>query len=162
MKKWNERTQEVAFLLNPAFCGRLLYTTIKAYIENAQQALPFPLIYLVLPLVLHKSTRERINSRTKLLVWIQRNPELLIDFSKRAHDLVLITNESLEFLFQTGNIQLTTNGALSIVNTKKALSKTKFVDCEIIECINKSEHMAKWFASTGKTVTIYVSLGVRP
>lgn len=162
MKKWDERTQEVAFLLNPAFCGRILNATVKAYSENARRSMPFPLIYLVLPLVLHKSTRENIDSRTQLLIWIQRYPELLIDFPQRARDLVPITNESLEFLLQTGNIQLTPNGELDVLSTKKALSKTKFIDDEIRECLKKSEHIAKWFAATGKSETIYVGLGVRP
>ncbi len=27
------RTHEVAYLLNPAFCGRILYSTIKTYNE---------------------------------------------------------------------------------------------------------------------------------
>ena len=162
MKKWNERAQEVAFLLNPAFCGRILYSAIKNYSENAQRALPFPLIYLILPLILHKSTRDSINSRTQLLIWAQRNPELLIDFPQRARDLIPITNESLEFLLQTGYVQLTPNGELDILITQKALSKTKFVDDEIKECLKKSEHVAKWFAVTGKVETIYIGLGVRP
>lgn len=162
MKKWSERAREVAYLLNPAFCGRILYTTIKTYSETTKRAMPFPLIYLALPLALHKPTRESINSRTQLLVWIQRNPELLIDFSKRARDLVPISNESLELLLQSKYVELTTNGELDIVKTLKSLSKTKFTDAEIKECLNKSEHIAKWFAAAGKVETIYISLGVRP
>lgn len=162
MRRWNERAQEIAFLLNPAFCSRILYSSIKAYSENAHRALPFPLIYLILPLVLHKATRENISSRTQLLVWIQRYPELLIDFPQRAHDLVPITNESLEFLIQAGYVSLTPNGEIDIVKTKKTLSKTKFVDDEVKNCLTKSEHIAKWFATDGKAETIYVSLGVRP
>lgn len=162
MRKWNERTQEVAYLLNPAFCGRIIYTTIKTYAETAKRAIPFPLIYLALPLVLHKPTRERINSRTQLLVWIQRNPELLIDFAKRAHDLVPITNEALELLLQSTCIELTANGELDTIKTQKALSKTKFTDDEVKGCLNKSEHVAKWFAAAGKVETIYISLGVKP
>lgn len=162
MKNWNLRTHEVAFLLNPAFCGRVLYSTIKTYNEKANRALPFPLIYLVLPLVLHKETRANINSRTQLQLWIQRYPQLLIDFPKRARELVPITNESVEFLLQTGNIILTPNGELEISPTLKSLSKTKFVDDEISECLKKGEHVAKWFVAAGKAETIYIELGVRP
>lgn len=156
------RAHEVAYLLNPAFCGRLLYATIKAYSEKINQAFPFPLIYLVLPLVLHKETRNNISSRTQLLLWVQKNPQLLIDFSKRARELVPITNESIEFLLQTKRIVLTLNGDLEIPANTRVLSKTKFVDDEISECIKKSEHIAKWFAETGKVETIYIELGVRP
>lgn len=162
MKNWNLRTHEVAFLLNPAFCGRVLYSTIKTYNEKANRALPFPLIYLVLPLVLHKETRANINSRTQLQLWVQRYPQLLIDFPKRARELVPITNESVEFLLQTGNIILTPNGELEISPTLKSLSRTKFVDDEISECLKKGEHIAKWFVAAGKAETIYIELGVRP
>lgn len=156
------RTHEVAYLLNPAFCGRILYTTIRAYSENTNRAFPFPLIYLVLPLVLHKETRSNINSQTKLLLWVQKYPQLLIDFSKRTKDLIPITNESVEFLLQTKRVVLTPNGDVEISASTRAMSKTKFVDDEISECIKKSEHIAKWFAGTGKVETIYIELGVRP
>ena len=34
VKSWDKRTHEVAYLLNPAFCGRILYSTIKTYSEK--------------------------------------------------------------------------------------------------------------------------------
>ncbi len=162
MKSWSERTREVAHLLNPAFCGRLLYATIKEYERKTQHALPFPLVYLVLPLVLHKQTRIRISSRTQLLQWIQANQYLLIGFARRTKELVVITNEALELLFQSGIIQITKSGELGITKTQRSLSKTRFVDSEISECIAKSEHVARWFANTGKIETVYIGLGVRP
>ena len=162
MKNWNMRTHEVAYLLNPAFCGRILYTTIKTYSEKTNHALPFSLVYLVLPLVLHRATRNSINSRTQLLLWVQKYPQLLMDFPKRARELVSITNESIEFLLQTGKVILTPNGELEISVSTRILSKMKFVDDEITECLQKSEHVAKWFAGAGKVETIYIELGVRP
>lgn len=162
MKSWNLRTREVAFLLNPAFCGRVLYSAIKTYNENTNRAFPFVLIYLVLPLVLHKETRININSRTKLQLWIQRYPHLLIDFPQRVRELVPITNEAVEFLLQTEKVLLMPNGELEISPVSKTLSTVRFVDDEISECIKKSEHVAKWFATAGKVETIYIELGVRP
>lgn len=156
------RAHEVAYLLNPAFCGRILYSTIKTYNQTAKRSFPFPLIYLVLPLVLHRETRTKISSRTQLLLWVQKYPQLLIDFPQRARELVPITNEAIEFLFQTRKIMLTPNGDLEISPTSKNLSKTKHTDSEISDCLNKSEHIAKWFALAGKTETIYIELGVRP
>lgn len=162
MKQWDERAHEIAYLLNPAFCGRILYSAIVSYKNESKRSLPFPLIYLFLPLVLHKATRTRINSRTQLLIWVQRNPELLIGFPKRAHDLVPITNEAIEFLLQSSNIELTLGGDLDTVPNKRILSKSKYVDEEISDCLKKSEHVAKWFARAGKSEIIYISLGVRP
>lgn len=156
------RAREVAYLLNPPFCGRVLYSTIKTYNEKTSRALPFPLIYLVLPLILHKETRTNINSRTQLQLWVQRYPQLLIDLPQRIRELVPITNESVEFLLQTGKILLTPTGELEISPTSKTLSKTKYVDDEVSECLKKGEHVAKWFATAGKVETIYIELGVRP
>lgn len=162
MREWKMRTKEVAYLLNPAFCSRILYSAVKKYNEVSNRYFPFPLIYLVLPLVLHKSTRELINGKTAMLVWVQKYPELLIGFAQRAHDLVEITNEAIELLLQSEMIYITKDAELQINHTIKSMSKTKFVNDEIKECINKSELVGKWFAIAGSTETIYISLGVRP
>lgn len=162
MNKWNMRSHEVAYLLNPAFCGRILYSTIKTYNEKVNRPFSFPLIYLVLPLVLHKQTRMNISSRTQLLIWVQKNSQLLIDFPRRTRELVPLSNEAIEFLLQAGKILLTPNGELEIVSTSHTLSKTKYSDSEVKECLIKAEHVARWFALAGKTETIYIALGVRP
>lgn len=162
MRAWNLRAKEVAYLLNPAFCGRILYNTIKVYNEESNRPLPLPLIYLILPLILHKQTRLQINSRTQLLVWLQRNPEMLIGFSERAKSMISITNEAIELLLQSSMVKLTNNAELAISQTLRPLSKTKYSNTEVKESINKGEHVAKWFVQAGKTETIFVSLGVRP
>lgn len=162
MREWKMRTKEVAYLLNPAFCGRILYGAVKKYNEISNRAFPFPLIYLVLPLVLHKNTRRLIDSRTAMLVWAQKYPELFIGFAQRASDLVEITNEAVELLLQSELLQLTIESGLQVNKTIRVMSRTRFVDDEIKECVNKSEHVGKWFAVAGNTETIYISLGVRP
>jgi hypothetical protein len=162
MRKWIERSNEVAYLLNPAFCGRLLYSVIRTYTVESNRAFPFPLVYLILPLLLHKNTREVINSKTQLLRWIQKYEYLFIDFPKRTKELVQITNEAIELLLASEHLVLTANAELNVTTTKPTLSKTRFTDDEVKECIAKSEHIAKWFARTGKPEIIYISMGVRP
>lgn len=162
MKQWDKRSNEIAFLLNPAFCGRLLYSTINKYNKEAKRPFPIALTYLVLPLLLHKRTRDTIDSRTQMLIWIQRNERLLVNYSERAKQLVPITNEALELLLQSGCIRLTATADLEVNPTIRALSRTRFADNEIKACLSKSEQLAKWFAGAGKTETIFISLGVRP
>ncbi len=162
MNSWNERTREVAYLLNPAFCGRMLYSVINTYNAKANRAFPFPLVYLVLPLVLHKETRANINSRTQLHLWVQQHPQLLIGFPQRATELIPITNEAIELLLQTEKVVLTPNAELGVPPTSHSLSKTKYADAEIKECLLKCEHIARWFATAGKVENIYIALGVRP
>ena len=162
MRAWEYRPDEVKNLLNPAFCGRVIYGTIAEYQKNTKRDFPFPLVYLILPLVLPQSIRTEINSRTQLTNWIQRHQELVFNFGKRASDLIEITNEAVEFMMQTGFIKLTDNGELSKEIVAGTLSKVKYTDPEISECLKKAEHVGRWFAGAGKAETIYVSLGVRP
>lgn len=162
MKNWENRATEIAYLLNPAFCGRILYHAIKSYQEESKRPMPFPLVYLILPLVLHRKTRERIKSVTQMQIWIQRNPEMLIGFSERAKNLVSITNEAVEFLMQSGIITLTNNAELELAQLVKSINSSKYTNDEIKDCINKSSSVAKWFAKSGTVETIYVSWGVKP
>ena len=104
MRNWNQRTREIAYLLNPAFCGRLLYAAIKEYEKKTSHEFPFPLTYLILPLVLHKQTRDAINSRIMLPQWVQTNQQLLIGFGRRTKDLVLITKNGMSIKFKTDTI----------------------------------------------------------
>lgn len=162
MKNWENRATEIAYLLNPAFCGRIIYHAIKTYQQESKRPMPFPLVYLILPMVLHRKTRERIKSITQMQIWIQRNPEMLIGFADRAQSMVPITNEAVEFLMQSGIVTLTNNAELELAQLFKALSTTKYSNDEIKECIRKSSSVAKWFAKAGTVETIYVSWGVRP
>lgn len=164
MIPWSERPLEVRNLLNPAFCARVIYATIAEYEKKTKKAMPFVLVYLILPLVLHKKTREIINSKTALTNWVQNNQTVLIGFGQRAKDLVAITNEALELLLQTSKIILDENAHIQINTSVKRIRKHSRDDDdnEIFQCIVKAEHVARWFANSGKVETIYVCLGVRP
>lgn len=161
MDAWNKRVPEIAYLLNPAFCSSTIYHVILEYQKKTKRAFPFTLVYLILPIVLHKSTRDRIISRTNMVVWIQKNPDVLIGFPGRAKSLVPFANESVEFLLQRNILEIA-HGELSIVKT---LSKTKIkaiADQEILDCYNKSEHVGRWFAQMGAEENIYAAWGVKP
>jgi hypothetical protein len=162
MRNWDNRAKEIAHSLNPAFCARLLYGTINSYITDGNRLFPFPLIYLILPLLLHRETCEAINSRTQFINWIYNNEHLLVGFAERATSLVSITNEALEFLLQSGYITFSTNAELDICHTLTSLSKTKLAEGDVKICILKSEHIGRWFIKTGRIETIYSALGVRP
>lgn len=161
MNAWNKRVPEIAYLLNPPFCSAIIYHVIFEYQKKAKRALPFTLVYLILPIVLHKSTRERITSRTNMVVWVQKNPDVLVGFPSRAKSLVSFSNEAVEFLLQQSVLEVA-NGELSVVKT---LSKSKIAaiaDQEILECYTKAEHVGRWFALMGAEENIYAAWGVKP
>ncbi|WP_414577239.1 three component ABC system middle component [Anabaena sp. CCY 9402-a] len=60
MQSWEQRPLEYANLLNPAFCSIILHNAIKGYQNEKKQGMPYPLLFLLLPLVLHNSTRNAL------------------------------------------------------------------------------------------------------
>ncbi|BDA67679.1 hypothetical protein CAL7716_018450 [Calothrix sp. PCC 7716] len=106
MRSWQERPVEYANLFNPAFCSILLQNAIKGYQKEKKQGIPYPLLFLVLPLVLHISTRNALpkTTVTKLHIWLQKQPEVRVGFAERASYLVPYTKEALAFRMQTGII----------------------------------------------------------
>lgn len=162
MRKWEERSREIANLLNPAFCGMILYKFIKIY-SKKEVRLPFELLYLVLPLVVYKDTRTRVGNKNRLIDWIDENSDISLNFHKRAQSLCRITDESLIFLLETNCIKITEDGYVEVgikkpKNSYEPISK----DEDITDCFRKSEKIAKLFINAQNTETIFASLGVRP
>jgi hypothetical protein len=60
VRPWNQRPIEIRNLFNPAFCGLVMHRAMCGYEEeeSSPQGVPFSLTFLVLPLCLHKETRE--------------------------------------------------------------------------------------------------------
>ena len=80
MSSWRGRPQEEVSLLNPAFTSTGLWSAARGYLKTdgsgRSDALPFTLAFLVLPLVLHRQTRESLptSTRTSVAVWASDNP----------------------------------------------------------------------------------------
>lgn len=157
MQEWKQRSVEVRYLLNPAFCGRIVFATIKEY-----GIMPFPLVYFVLPIILHTKTRKRIKiSTTKLHEWIQKNSDVFVDFPKRTRSFVELTNESVEFLLQARLLQISNDGKISCM-PGASLNENLYLDVEDKECIRKAKTLGRWLFNAGSVESIYVELGVRP
>jgi ABC-3C biological conflict system middle component len=163
MIRWEERPVEIANLLNPAFCGEVLRQCIISYHKTTSRSFPYPLIFLVLPIVLHRGTRERISSlqRQSLHVWLQRNQDLKIGFGERASELIPITKEAIIFLLQAEAIRLDEQAGL-INQPYPNVTIDGQNQGEIADCYRKAELVGRWFARAGTATTIFAMWGVRP
>lgn len=168
MRLWSERPAELANLLNPAFCGFLLRTSIEGYLEASGSGMPLALTFLVLPLVLHKATREALprGVSTTLLAWLHDHPDLCIEFPQRARSLVPFTRESLLFLTVHDLTQAAPGGLVTPVGNftaaRRTLTTTTSATDEITRCCNKSRFIGRWFAQSGDATTIYSFFGIQP
>ena len=98
MLPWNQRPFIVANLFNPAFCALLLFDFINQYSKKKDNlGMPYSLMYFILPIVLHKETRDSLPKSTNKILhpWIQENPNIRIGFSQRAREFVPFTKEAL-------------------------------------------------------------------
>ncbi|SER91008.1 three component ABC system middle component [Salisediminibacterium halotolerans] len=163
MKSWGNRPGEISHLLNPAFCGEIIRRTLIAYQQKSETNLEFPLIYLVLPITLHRETRERIelSSRNKMHVWLQANQDIRIGFSERAKQLVPITNEAIQFLLNQRALEIGVEGDLRVTPYRRKKIEG-YSSGEIQDIMKKAEKVGKWFSSAGTTSTIFTMWGVRP
>lgn len=158
LKTWRSRAAEEAFLLNPAFCGRLLWLTLS---EAGDDGLPFELMFFPLPLVLHKPTRERLPAaiRTSIGGWVTQNESVKIGFAERCQSLAPVTREALLFLAGARTIAFE-NSRVRAAGKLRATLKTDSV--EVRECCLKARFVGRWFAHAGTTATIFTLFGVRP
>jgi hypothetical protein len=163
MLPWKKRPPEVRNLFNPAFCTLLLRDAMVAYEKEKQEGMPYLLSFLILPLVLHKSTREALpkSIATKQQVWLQNNPEVRVDFARQARDLAPYVRESIMFGMHANIIGIDEQG--NLITLKKKLSRGNWPkEAEPAVCRKKAQFLGRWMARTGDISTIFVMWGIRP
>ena len=158
---WDRRPIEIASLLNPAFCGEIIRKCIERYEEVASQPFPFPLVYFILPIVLHTKTRETIGSERQLHVWLQSHEDVKIGFADRTRQLIPITKEAIVFLLQVNAIAFDDQARLSAVPYRRRIPQSQ-KEGEIESCYKAADVIGRWFARAGSVATIYTLWGVRP
>jgi hypothetical protein len=164
MKRWEERTVEEAHLLNPAFCCAVLSASVVGYASEGSVGIPFVLSFLVLPITLHKRTRESLprDTRTSLAAWLQQNAEARVGFAPRVIALRPHTREAI--LFGTTHGWITLSGGLlaPTVNERTINNSAQSLETEARECLRRATFVGKWFARTGSASTVMALWGVRP
>lgn len=164
MIPWEHRPVEIANLLNPAFCSTLLIDSIRGYQSLEGTGMPYALVFLVLPIVLHKRTREALPSttRTQQHVWLQQHPEVRYDAAQRIRSLVPYTKEALAFGIQAGFIQVNDSGKLIVPRGARHRATPWHAGEEPHYCKEKANFLGRWLAKTLDVATIYTLWGIRP
>lgn len=168
---WQQHPIEVANLLNPAFCSLLLRDTIKEYQRAKSAELPYALLFLILPIILHKSTREILprSKTTKMNPWLDENPSVLIGFPERVISLKAITKEAV--FFGLNKDVISQNGQDAVFSaTQKVFRKSKELKArldrldqsEIQEIQRQASFIGRWFATVPSIATIYTMWGIKP
>jgi hypothetical protein len=162
MKAWTERPREIRNLFNPAFCGVVLLRGLMSFKDAQQEGMPFSLSLLVLPLSLHKASREAIirGNRSYLTKIVDESPELLVGLPERARSMLPYSFEAFGLLMQQEAISVSTDGRISA--THGCLRKQLFGTVESQACQQAAQILGRKFAAIGDRVTIYTTFGLRP
>lgn len=159
MTAWADRAQVPAVMLNPALLATLLSESARGYCSQARaEAMPLALSFVVLPMVLHRPTRQVLprNTRTYLTIWLGRHPVLRAGFPLRAASLVENTQEALRFGARNGLLAVNGRGVAASARTGSV------EDGVTRELVKAARLVGRWCAASGTVATVYQALGVRP
>lgn len=165
MTMWLERPREEANLLNPAFCCLGLAGAVAGYQRAIPTGLPLPLAYMVLPIALHKPTRDLLprDRRTSLPMWIQRNAKVRVLFYERLVSLKEFTNDAVLFGCRQHWLSMSGNASLTTTRGEAALRRAyATLEGEPEECARKALFLGKWFAAAGPSATVMALWGIQP
>jgi hypothetical protein len=165
MSRYTRRPSEERALLNPSFCSCLIWQAASGHREASQQPLPFELSFLILPIVLHRATRDALPAsvRTSLAVWMTDNPLARSRVADRAQILVQFTKDALMFGGLHGMLAFQAGALTANPDWKKAITaEIKDSTEEVRFCMKRAEFVGKWLGSAGSSGTVMSIFGVRP
>lgn len=147
-------------MLNPALLAVVTATAATEYAEAEGGPMPWPLAFLVAPLVMHRGTREALprTTATHLANWIAQNPVVHAGIPARAQSLTEPVREGLRFGLKHGVLSVDEQGRLSGVLADRPKRGTTEVD----QIIAKAGLVGKWLAKVDQPATAFVVLGVAP
>jgi hypothetical protein len=165
MTQWPQRSREEQALLNPAFCSLLLWWAAKGYESINREGLSFEEAFLILPMVLHRATREALprDTRTSLAVWMNSNPLAQGRIATRSKALVTFTREGLLFGGIRGALQIERGRLRPNDDWRRPINRSlQDTSDEVRLCARRAEFLGRWFAQTGNGATVLALVGVRP
>jgi hypothetical protein len=157
---WTERPLEERVAYNPAFLALLLREAADGYQEEAAEEFPVPLAFIVVPLVLHRPTREGLPGTvaTSMPMWLQEHPLLRAGFASRVRDLGPAVREALLVALQTDVLLL--SGAGLAPGTAPAQARRATNDTRAM--FRRARFVGRWLGRAGDVATIYFLWGVKP
>lgn len=168
MRSWENRSTEIANLLNPAFLSAIIYQSIKGYtVETNKIQCPYILPFLVTSLVLHKRTRDSLPRQvtSTFSTWLTQisGSHAKVNYSERTKELVPFVKEAIMFGLTKQLLILDGNGSFNI---NQDVSFPTHIDNsitnEVANCYKKAYFCGRWIARAGKIETVMALLGVKP
>lgn len=171
LDRWEDRSDEIRSLFNPAFCSLLLIRVTKEFVATRRkdgqtvEGLPFSLACLVLPIILTGTIRSEFpkSTRTSFLGWLQDSPELLIGFGERVRAFLDITRESIRFACAAGFLAIDENGRIvGVARKPQGIGNVSTGSDEVQDCFKRSDELGRQLSRMPNATVVYQALRIRP
>lgn len=148
-------------MLNPALLAAISACSALEYKRVCKGVMPWPLIHLIAPLVLHRGTRQALpkDTRSHLATWVSKNPAVVAGFPARAQSLVGPVREGLRFGLAVGALRVDEDGGLTGVLAKMPSAGSSDDGSEIVM---KAGLVGRWLTKVDQPGTAFILLGVAP
>jgi ABC-three component (ABC-3C) system Middle Component 3 len=155
------RQREEALLFNPAFLATLLAATAADHERVSRMGIPWPLAFIVPPLVLYPDTRDQLPASTnsRLVNWISAHATVRAQLAPRARALAPYVREAARFGMRE---QALTLGGDRLRSPLEAASLRQRTSGETSECVTQAAFFGRWFSSVADVASIYALLGIAP
>ncbi|WP_082171880.1 three component ABC system middle component [Methylobacterium indicum] len=161
MKNWSNRPVEIRNLFNPAFCGLVIYQSMISFSQVKKSGMPFSVSLLILPLCLHRDTREVLQEgkRSYFLKIVAENPIVVAGLADRCTNMLPFSFEALGLLAHINVLSVSDEGSLLPgTGVRKSIKGSE----EMVACQRVAAFLGKEFGRIGDRSTIYATLGLRP
>jgi Family of unknown function (DUF6521) len=165
MSAWHERPREEANLLNPPFCSLLITLAIEHFQKNSNSGMPYVYAHLILPMVLHKATREAMPRSTlrSLSAWLEEYPALRAGLADKVISLKPFVRDALLYGMTHGCLSVDENGLLGIGKKPRGIAAYELKSSnEVRDCIKRAQFTGRWLATAGSIPTVMALWGIHP
>jgi hypothetical protein len=162
---WRERPRDQANLFNPAFLAVLIERCAYGHRERSGEGIPWPLVFIALPVVLHRETREDLPKAvtSSMAAWTGSHALLVARLPERARALQPYVREALLFALAHGLVRLEGDRLLSRNLARPGEEQPWREPTEDFRsCATKAAFFGRWCAVAGLPATVFALWGVRP
>ncbi|WP_346533852.1 three component ABC system middle component [Micromonospora sp. DPT] len=162
VKPWVERSPIPAAMLNPALFASLSAASAEEYRRRSRRNMPWHMVFLIAPLVLHRTTREALprDVRTHMANWVGDHAVIIAGFPERARELVVPVQEGLRFGLRHQVLEIDGEGGLRGSLSVGARPETAGGDLPGL--VRAAGFMGRWLTKLDQPATAYALLGVTP
>jgi hypothetical protein len=156
-------SEELA-LFNPAFLARVLRDAVSDYGSESRQNMPVPVAFLLVPLALHKPTRDDLptHASSQMQMWIREHPRHMAQLGTRVVGMRSFVGVAIRFGIHHGVLTSEDGriGAGSVKRRPRGYNESESI--EVRECLRAAKFLGRWFARQPDVATLLALWGLRP